>query len=112
MTEIRTVTTLQSKRAKIIGAIANYEKRIAQPRAHSTRVNACIAMFLATGAAQNMQPYVCTNTEVDYQNSEIAASSNTSAIRARLARPIPSGKESRSKNRASAISRSASRGPV
>jgi len=58
MTEIRTVTTLRSKRAEIISSIANYEKRIAQARADLSHVNACIAMFLATDAAQNMQPYV------------------------------------------------------
>jgi hypothetical protein len=33
MAEIRTVTTLRSKRAEILASIAQYEKRIAQARA-------------------------------------------------------------------------------
>lgn len=45
MTEIRTVTTLRSKRAEIISTIAQYEKPIAQARADLSHVNACIALF-------------------------------------------------------------------
>jgi len=33
MAEIRTVTTLRSKRTEIIASIANYEKKLAQARA-------------------------------------------------------------------------------
>jgi len=49
MAEIRTVTTLKSKRAEIISSIAQYEKRVARPRADLSHVNACIALLEASG---------------------------------------------------------------
>ena len=58
MAEIRTVTTLRHKRDEIENAIANYEKRLAQARADLSHVNACIAMFEASGERGEMQPYV------------------------------------------------------
>ncbi len=58
MAEIRTVTTLKSKRSEIIASIANYERRLAQARADLSHVNATIAMFEAKGHHGEMQPYV------------------------------------------------------
>jgi hypothetical protein len=40
MAEIRTVTTLRSKKAEIVALIAQYEKRLSQARADLSRVNA------------------------------------------------------------------------
>src|ERR1019366_7940933 len=42
MAEIRTVTTLRSKRAEIIAAIANYEKKLSQARADLAHITAAI----------------------------------------------------------------------
>jgi hypothetical protein len=61
MAEIRTVTTLRSKRAEIVASIAQYEKRIAQARADLSHVNACIALFEATGEPGALSPYVDTH---------------------------------------------------
>lgn len=61
MVEIRTVTTLRSKRSEIISAIAQYEKRLAQARADLSHVNACIALFEATGEPGHLPPYVDTH---------------------------------------------------
>ena len=61
MTEIRTVTTLRSKRAEIISSIANYEKRLAQARADLSHVNACIALFEVTAEAGAVPPHVDTH---------------------------------------------------
>ena len=61
MAEIRTVTTLKSKRAEIISSIAQYEKRVAQPRADLSHVNACIALFEASGEPGAAPPYVDTH---------------------------------------------------
>ena len=58
MTEIRTVTTLPSKRTEIISAIASDEKRLAQARADLSHVNACIALFEVTGEPGAVTPYV------------------------------------------------------
>lgn len=58
MAEIRTVTTLQTKRHKIEAAIANYEKKLAQARADLSHVTAVIAMFEATGDAADAAPYI------------------------------------------------------
>jgi hypothetical protein len=61
MAEIRTVTTLRGKRAEIIGAIAQYEKRLAQARADLSHVNACIALFEASGELSAFTPYIDTH---------------------------------------------------
>ena len=61
MAEIRTVTTLRSKKAEILASIAQYEKRIAQARADLSHVNACIALFEATGEPGGLAPYVDTH---------------------------------------------------
>jgi hypothetical protein len=61
MAEIRTVTTLRGKRAEIIGAIAQYEKRLAQVRADLSHVNACIALFEASGEPSALTSYVDTH---------------------------------------------------
>jgi hypothetical protein len=61
MTEIRTVTTLRAKRAEIISSIAQYEKRLAQARADLSHVNACIALFEASGEPSALTPYIDTH---------------------------------------------------
>ncbi|HEX8168896.1 MAG TPA: hypothetical protein VF601_24295 [Beijerinckiaceae bacterium] len=58
MAEIRTVTTLRSKRDEITAAIANYERRLAQARADLAHVNACITIFEASGETGTMPAYV------------------------------------------------------
>jgi hypothetical protein len=58
MAEIRTVTTLRSKRAEIIAAIANYEKRLAQARADLAHITAAITIFEASGDIEEIPPYV------------------------------------------------------
>jgi len=58
MTEIRTVTTLRSKRAEIIAAIANYEKRLAQARADLAHITAAITIFEVSGDVEEIPPYV------------------------------------------------------
>ncbi|WP_339831189.1 hypothetical protein [uncultured Parvibaculum sp.] len=49
------MTTLKTKRHQIEAAIAGYERALNQARADLSHVNACIAMFDASGAAA---PYV------------------------------------------------------
>ena len=61
MAEIRTVTTLRSKRAEILSSIAQYEKRLAQARADLSHVNACIALFEVSGEPGALTPYVDTH---------------------------------------------------
>jgi hypothetical protein len=61
MAEIRTVTTLRYKRTEILASIAQYEKRIGQARADLSHVNACIALFEATGEPSAINPYVDTH---------------------------------------------------
>ena len=58
MAEIRTVTTLSSKRDEIIATIAQDEKRLAQARADLSHVNACIAIFEANDDPEERQPYL------------------------------------------------------
>lgn len=53
--EIRTVTTLKAKRHQIEAAIAGYERALEQARADLSHVNACIAMFDASG---DVTPYI------------------------------------------------------
>ena len=57
MAEIRTVTTLCSKRAEIIAAIANYEKRLAQARADLAHITAAITICEASGDIEEIPPY-------------------------------------------------------
>jgi hypothetical protein len=57
MAEIRTVTTLTSKRDEIEAAIANYETRLAQARADLSHVNAVISIFEATGDRDETKVY-------------------------------------------------------
>jgi hypothetical protein len=58
MAEIRTVTTLRSKRAEIIASIANYEKKLAQARADLAHITATITLFEASGDVEEIPPYV------------------------------------------------------
>ncbi|MBT3070823.1 hypothetical protein KKP04_08080 [Rhodomicrobium sp. Az07] len=58
MTEIRTVTTLRSKREEIVSSIKLYEDRIKQARADLAHVNACIKIFEASGDPEDMPRYV------------------------------------------------------
>ena len=61
MAEIRTVTTLRSKRAEILSSITLYEKRLAQARADLSHVTACIAIFEASGEGEELSSYVDTH---------------------------------------------------
>ena len=58
MAEIRTVTTLRTKRAEIETAIGNYEARLKQARADLAHITAAIAIFEATGDRDAMGAYV------------------------------------------------------
>jgi hypothetical protein len=71
MAEIRTVTTLRSKRAEIVSSIAQYEKRLAQARADLSHGNACIALFEATGDRESTTPY--TDIYRVFQRGELTA---------------------------------------
>ena len=61
MAEIRTVTTLRSKRAEILSSISLYEKRLSQARADLSHVTACIAIFEASGDGEDLSSYVDTH---------------------------------------------------
>jgi intracellular sulfur oxidation DsrE/DsrF family protein len=58
MAEIRTVTTLRSKRTEIIASIANYEKKLAQARTDLAHITAAIAIFEVSGDPEEIPPYV------------------------------------------------------
>ncbi len=58
MAEIRTVTTLRSKRTEIIASIANYEKKFAQARADLAHMTAAITIFEASCEPEEIPPYV------------------------------------------------------
>ncbi len=58
MAEIRTVTTLRSKRSGIIASIANYEKKLVQARADLAHITATITIFEASGDLEEIPPYV------------------------------------------------------
>jgi hypothetical protein len=58
MAEIRTVTTLRSKREEIERAIVGYEQRLGQARADLAHITAAIAIFEATGDRLAMGAYV------------------------------------------------------
>jgi hypothetical protein len=58
MAEIRTVTTLRSKKTEIIASIANYEKKLAQARADLAHITAAITIFEVSGEPEDMPRYV------------------------------------------------------
>ncbi|MBC8051010.1 MAG: hypothetical protein H7X92_12825, partial [Chitinophagales bacterium] len=58
MGEIRTVTTLRSKREEIIASIKLYEDRIKQARADLSHIAASIKIFEASGETGDMPRYV------------------------------------------------------
>ena len=60
MSEIRTVTTLRSKREEIVASIKLYEDRIKQARADLAHVTACIRIFEASGETRELGGYVDT----------------------------------------------------
>lgn len=57
MAEIRTVTTLRSKRAEIEASIAAYERKLAQARADLSHITAAITIFEASGDPAEMPRY-------------------------------------------------------
>ncbi len=61
MSEIRTVTTLKSKRDEILLSLRLYEGRIKQARADLAHINAAIKIFEASGDRQEMGRYVDTH---------------------------------------------------
>jgi len=58
MAEIRTVTTLRSKRDEIVSSIRLYEKQLEQARSDLAHINAVIRVFEATGDPKDMPRYV------------------------------------------------------
>jgi hypothetical protein len=60
MSEIRTVTTLRSKRDEIAQSIRLYEERIKQARADWAHITAAIRIFEASGDPKEMGRYVDT----------------------------------------------------
>ncbi len=61
MAEIRTVTTLRSKRDEIAASIRLYERQLAQARADLAHVTAAIRIFEASGSTGDMARYVDTH---------------------------------------------------
>ena len=57
MAEIRTITTLNSKRDEITRSIAAYEKKIAQG-ADLAQINAAIRVFEIGGDTRFVAPYI------------------------------------------------------
>ncbi len=58
MAEIRTVTTLRSKRDEIVASIRLYERQLEQARADLAHVSAAIRIFEASGDTKDMPRYV------------------------------------------------------
>lgn len=58
MAEIRTVTTLRSKRDEIAGAVAKYERLLGQARADLAHIEAAITIFEASGDPKGFPAYV------------------------------------------------------
>jgi hypothetical protein len=58
MAEIRTVTTLRSKRVEIVHSIRLYERQLEQARADLAHITAAIRLFEASGNAKDMPRYV------------------------------------------------------
>ena len=71
MGEIRTVTTLRTKRDAIAAAIENYEKRLDQARADLAHVNAVITLFEVNDDAEMVRPY--TDIHRLYKRGEMIA---------------------------------------
>ncbi len=61
MAEIRTVTTLSTKREEIQRVIAGYEAKLAQARADLAHITAAIKIFEATDDPDAMRAYVDTH---------------------------------------------------
>jgi hypothetical protein len=58
MAEIRTVTTLRSKRDEIAGTVAKYERLLGQARADLAHIEAAISIFEASGDPKGFPAYV------------------------------------------------------
>ena len=71
MGEIRTVTTLRTKRDAIAAAIDNYEQRLDQARADLAHVNAVITLFEVNDDAEMVRPY--TDIHRLYKRGEMIA---------------------------------------
>jgi hypothetical protein len=61
MAEIRTVTTLRTKRDEIVHSIRLYERQLEQARADLAHVTAAIRIFEASDNAKDMARYVDTH---------------------------------------------------
>lgn len=61
MAEIRTVTTLRSKRDEIVASIRLYERQLKQAQADLAHITASIRIFEATGDPKDMARYVDTH---------------------------------------------------
>jgi hypothetical protein len=61
MAEIRTVTTLSTKREEIQRVIAGYEAKLAQARADLSHITAAIKIFEATDSPDALRAYVDTH---------------------------------------------------
>jgi hypothetical protein len=58
MAEIRTVTTLRSKRDEIAGTVQKYERLLGQARADLAHIEAAISIFEASGDPKGFPAYV------------------------------------------------------
>ena len=58
MAEIRTVTTLRSKRDEILSSIKAYERHAEQAKADLAHINAVMRLFEASGDPKDMPRYV------------------------------------------------------
>ena len=58
MAEIRTVTTLRSKRDEILSSVKAYERQVEQAKADLAHINAVLRLFEATGDPKDMPRYV------------------------------------------------------
>jgi hypothetical protein len=58
MAEIRTVTTLRSKRDEIAGTVQKYERLLGQARADLAHIEAAISIFEASGDPRGFPAYV------------------------------------------------------
>ncbi len=67
MAEIRTVTTLRSKRDEIVSSIRLYEKQLEQARSDLAHINAVIRVFEATGDPKDMPRYVDVHRDDECQ---------------------------------------------
>jgi hypothetical protein len=58
MAEIRTVTTLRSKRDEIVGTVEKYERLLGQARSDLAHIEAAISIFEASGDPKGFPAYV------------------------------------------------------